>query len=110
MNVMRAVSLHEVRKAARAPDAGDGGNLLVPYLPLFDELEVKRQHREVAATGAPCRVIGSDFFFGEALAFVGQQGHRRNARQVSADRDFSGRTHDSKKLNRSMVTVGAFLC
>jgi hypothetical protein len=75
MNVMRAVRLHEIGKAARTTDAGHGGDLLVPELALFDQLEVEREHGEIAATGAPRRVIGGDFFFGQAFAFVcGQVG------------------------------------
>ena len=75
MNVVNAVRLHEIGKAAGAADAGDSRDLLVPDRALFDEFEVKREHREVTATGAPGRVIGGDFFLEERLAGgIGQRG------------------------------------
>jgi hypothetical protein len=43
-------------------------NFLVPQFALFNELEVKREHREIAAAGTPRRVIGGDFLFRQALA------------------------------------------
>ncbi len=49
MNEMRAVRLHEIRKAAGAADARDGRDLLVMNLPLLDQLEVKREDGEIAA-------------------------------------------------------------
>ncbi len=73
MDVMHAVGLDEIRKPAGAADAGDGGDFLVPQLALFDQLEVKREHGEIAAAGAPRRVVGGDFLFGQALAFGSRQ-------------------------------------
>jgi len=43
--------LHEIREPARTADARDADKIIVLELALFDELEVKRQHREIAATG-----------------------------------------------------------
>jgi len=34
---------------------------------LFDELEIQRQHREIAAAGTPRRVIGGEFLFRQRL-------------------------------------------
>ena len=73
MNIMRAVGLDEIRKPARAANARDGRDLLVPELALFDQLEIKREHGEIAAARAPRRVIGGDFFFGQTFAFVGSR-------------------------------------
>ena len=80
---MRAVRLHEIGEAARAADARDGRDLLVPYLALLDELEVKREHGEITAAGAPRRVIGGDFLLRETLAF--RVGNRRDGRGNGAD-------------------------
>ncbi len=76
VDVMRAVGLHEIRKPARAADAGDGGDLLMPQLALFDQLEIKREHGEITATGAPRGVIGGDFLFGQAFAFGSRAGEQ----------------------------------
>src|SRR2546425_4882232 len=85
---MGAMRLHEIRETARTSDAGDGGDLLVPQLALFDQLEVKRQHREVAATGTPRGMIGGEFLFCQPLALG--VGERRNRGDVVARRDFDG--------------------
>jgi len=70
VNIMCAVGLHEIRKTAGAADASDGGDFLVPHLALFDQLEIKGKHGKVAAAGTPRRMVGGDFFFGQALAFL----------------------------------------
>src|SRR5437867_4084310 len=49
MDVMSAVGLHEIRKAARAADTGYGRDFLMPHFALFDQLEIKGEHREIAA-------------------------------------------------------------
>ena len=59
VNVMGAVGLDKIRKPARATDAGDGGYFLVPHLALFDELEIQREHGEIAAARAPGGIIGN---------------------------------------------------
>ena len=69
---MRAVGLDEIREAAGATDARDGGDFLVPHLALFDQLEIKREHGKIAATGTPRRVIGGNFFLRETFALVGR--------------------------------------
>ena len=98
---MRAVRLDEIRKAAGAADAGDGGDFLVPELALFDQLEIKREHGEIAAAGAPGRMVGGDFFFGQALAFG--VGTARGVTAVMLPRaggNFSdGCTHGSNFVN-----------
>ena len=63
-----AVSLDEIREPARAADAGDGGDLLVPEAALLDQLEIERQHGEIAAARAPGRVVGGDFLLRQRLA------------------------------------------
>ena len=66
---MHAVRLHEIRKPAGAADARDGRDILMPHFALLDELEIQREHREIAAAGAPRRMVGGDFLFRQALAF-----------------------------------------
>ncbi len=68
VNVMHAVRLHEIGKPARAADARDGGDFLLPQLALLDQLEIKREHREIAAAGTPRRMVGGNFLFRQALA------------------------------------------
>ena len=68
-----AVGLHEIGKAAGAADAGDGSDLFVHHLALFNQFEIQRQHGEVAATGTPGGVVGRDFLLGQALAFGGRR-------------------------------------
>jgi hypothetical protein len=92
---MDAVGLNEIGKPARTSDARDGRYLLVMKLALLDELEVKRQHREIAATGTPRRMVGGDFFLRERFALGIRQ--RRNRCQVApASRNVldGNRTHN----------------
>ena len=65
MQEVRAVRLHEIREPAGTADAGNGGDLLMPQLALFNQLEIQRQHREIAAAGTPSRMVGDDFFSGQ---------------------------------------------
>src|SRR5206468_4001222 len=65
VNVMRAVGLHKVWEAARTADAGDGGDFLMPQLAPFNQLEIKSEHREIAASRTPRWMISGDFFFGQ---------------------------------------------
>ena len=51
-------------------------DLLVPQLALLDQLEIKREHGEIAAAGTPRRMVGGDFLFRQALAL----GARRRGR------------------------------
>ena len=82
VNVMHAVRLNEIREAARTTDAGDGGDFLVPEFALLDQFEVKGEHGEIAAAGAPRRMVGGHFFFCERLALgIGQ---RRDRGDVAA--------------------------
>ena len=95
MDIMRAVCLHEIRKAAGATDAGDGGDFFVVHLALFNQLEIKREHGEIAATGAPRRVIGGDFFFGQAFAFRAGNFKGGDEGDVATNRRFNNRfTHN----------------
>src|SRR5262245_6282633 len=71
---MSAVRLHEVRKATRTTNPRDGGHLLVPHLSLLDQFEIKREHGKITAPGAPGRVVGGEFFFGQTFAFAVRQG------------------------------------
>ena len=82
-------------KPAGAADAGDGGDLLVPHLALFDQLEIKREHGEIAAAGAPRRMVGGDFLFGQAFAFVAGGGGGATAARLPARAGISvnGLTH-----------------
>jgi len=73
VDVMRTVSLHEIWEAAGAADARDSGDLLVPHLAFFNQLEIQREDGEVTAAGAPRRMVGGDFFFGQPLAFLGRR-------------------------------------
>src|SRR5277367_963041 len=102
MNIMRAVRLHEIWKTAGATDARDGGDFFVPHLALFNQLEIKREHGKVAAAGTPRRMVGGDFFFGQALAFaVGGLRRRVDDGDVAgvAVGNFSGESaHDFAKL------------
>ncbi len=68
MDEVRTVRLDEIWKPRRAADAGDRADLLVPDFAFLDELVVKRENREVAAAGAPRRVIGRRLFFGQSFA------------------------------------------
>src|SRR5271155_5842886 len=67
---MRTVRLDEIWKPAGAADTRDGRDFFVPQLALFNQLEIKREHGEVAAAGTPSRMVGGDLFFGQALAFL----------------------------------------
>ena len=71
VDVVRAISLHEIREAAGTADAGNGGELLLPELALLDHLKVKREHGEIATTRAPGGVVGGDFLLGQRLAVNG---------------------------------------
>ena len=52
------------RDVVIAIDAGHGGDFLVPEFSFLDQLEVKGENREIAAPGAPRRMVGRDIFFG----------------------------------------------
>src|SRR5450432_1576021 len=91
MDIMRTVRLHEIGKAAGAADARNGGDLFVPNFPLLNQLEIKREDGKVAAAGTPRRMVGGDFFFGQALAFL--------------KRRHDGRVDDG---NVAGITVGKF--
>ena len=70
MNKMDPVRLNKIRKAARTTDPGDGRYLLMPKLPLFNQLEIKREHGKIAAAGAPRRMVGRDFLFAQRLSLL----------------------------------------
>ena len=89
VDVVRAVRLHKIRKPARTADARDADEFLVRQLALFNELEIQREHREIAATGTPRRVIGGEFLFRQTLA-LGIGGRRRDG-NIHSHRTFSDR-------------------
>src|SRR5262245_61063883 len=68
MDKMRTVRLHKVGKATGTANPGNGGDLFVPELPLFNELKIEGQNREIAAARAPCWVVGSEFLFRQSFA------------------------------------------
>ena len=69
MNVVRTIGLNKVGKPARATDAGDGGDFLLPKLSLFNEFEIKGEDGKVPAAWAPRRMVGDNFLFRQSLAF-----------------------------------------
>ena len=102
VDVMHAVRLHEIREPAGAADAGDGRDFLVPDLALLDELEIKREHGEIAAAGAPRRMIGGDFLFRQALA-LGAGRRRRRGDVCGRVGNFSnGFTHKFKSVRLTL--------
>src|SRR5437762_9407956 len=78
MNVMRAVTVDEIRKARRTTDSGEGDDLFVIELAFLEHFVERSQHSEIAATGTPCREIGGDGFLG--LFFPWWLGDRRRGR------------------------------
>ena len=68
VNEMRAVAVHEIGKARGTTDPGEGDDLLVIELPFLDDFVIGSEHGEVAAAGAPRRVVGGDGFLGDFLA------------------------------------------
>ena len=86
---MHPVRLHKIRKPARTADARDADELLVGQLALFNELEIQREHREIAATGTPRRVIGGEFLFRQPLALG--TGWRRRGGNIRPHGTFSNR-------------------
>src|SRR5436190_20228455 len=119
MDVMGAVGLNEIGKAAGAADAGYSGDLLMPHLALLNQLEVKRKDREITTTGTPCGVIGRDFLLGQTFAVSRQSGRSRRGRSRSGRRgggggavwgsNFSYRsTHFCLMISQVQLTVCAF--
>jgi len=89
MDVMGAVGLNKIRKPTRATDAGDGRNFFMPHFALFDQLEVKREHGEIAAARAPRRMVGGHFLLGQPFALL--RGDRRHGCQIPARGQFEFR-------------------
>src|ERR1043166_1867277 len=58
VNIMHPMRLDEIWKTTGATNPGYGCDLFVPDLSFLDQLEIKRQNREIPATWAPGRVIG----------------------------------------------------
>jgi hypothetical protein len=63
-----AVGLHKVGEPTAAADSGYGGKFLLVEASVLDELEVKGEHRKIAATRAPCGVVGGEVFFLQRFA------------------------------------------
>ena len=53
---------------------GEGDDLFVIELPFLDDFVIGSEHGEVAAAGAPGRVIGGDGFLGDFFADEFQHG------------------------------------
>src|ERR1043166_7701176 len=68
VDVMHTVRLDEIRETARATNARNGGDVFMPKLALFDQLEIKRENGKVAATGAPGGMVGGQLLFAQRLA------------------------------------------
>ena len=83
MDEVRTVRLYEVGEAAGAADARHRRDLLMPHLALLDQFEIERENGEVTTAGAPRRVIGSDFFLGQALAIGIRDGRHRGGVQAA---------------------------
>src|SRR6266498_1365700 len=90
VDVMHTVRLDKIREAAGATDPGDGRNLLVPQLALFDEFEVKSQYGEIAAARTPGRVVRGEFFLAHGLAFRVRQRWDGSDVSSAAIWDFNG--------------------
>ena len=75
---MHPVRLHKIREPARTADARDADKIIVLEFALFDELEIQRQHREIAATGTPRRVIGGEFLFRQRPCARNRAARRRD--------------------------------
>ena len=99
VNVVRAVGLHEIREPAGAADAGDGGDLLLPQLALLDQLEVEREHGEIAAAGTPGRDDRRRFPSWSA-ACVRRRAGRRLRLAAAAGVSVAGAAHILKALMR----------
>src|ERR1039457_3818106 len=98
VNVVGAVGLHKIREPAGAANAGNGGKLLLPQLPRFDQLEVKREDGEITAAGTPGRMVGGDFLFRQRLAVGAGWKHGHIGRDGG---EFSyGGGHNLKVLKR----------
>src|SRR5690606_13763270 len=82
VDVVRAMGLDEIRKAARATDASDSGDLFMPDLAFFNQLEIKREHGKIAATRAPGWMIGGHLFLGQADALTVRHRSDRGGVQV----------------------------
>src|SRR5438270_11959502 len=83
MDVMRTMGLDKIRETAGAANARYGRDFLMKHLPLFDQLKIKRQHREIAAARAPRRLVSREFFFRKTLAVIFGKDWRRNRQNVS---------------------------
>ena len=76
MKIMNAMRLDKIWKPAGATNARDGRDFFVQHFALFNQFEIKREHRKIAATRTPGRMIGSDFFFRQTFTFGFRQGCR----------------------------------
>jgi hypothetical protein len=63
-----AVSINEIGKARGAANAGKGNDFLVLDLAFLEDFVIAGENGEIAAAGAPRRVIGGDSFLGQFLA------------------------------------------
>ena len=73
MDVMSPIGLDEIGKPARATNARNGGDLLLPELASFDQFEIEGKHRKVTTAWTPRGVVGGDFLFGERFSFRGNR-------------------------------------
>src|SRR5437762_12781928 len=79
MDVVSAVTVDEIRETRRAADARDRGDVFTRdlLLPLLHQLEVQRQHAEIAAARAPRRMVRGHFLLREWRSFVERRNDRR---------------------------------
>ena len=63
VNIVTAMRVDEVGEAGGAADAGEGDDFLVRVLELFQDAVEGGEHGEIAAAGAPRRMVGGEDFF-----------------------------------------------
>jgi hypothetical protein len=108
MDIMSAMSLHEIRKTTGATDARHRRDLLMPQLAFLDQFEVESEHGEISAARTPSGMVGGEFLFGEPFSFFDRtddgrgtgRGHRfRNTGATGGD--FGGWTADAHDMRES---------
>ncbi len=69
-----AVGIDEIGEAGGAADAGESDDVLVRELAALEHLVERGEHGEIAAAGAPGRVVGGEVFLGQLFAGGGGGG------------------------------------
>src|SRR6476646_2292741 len=78
---MGPVRLDEVRKPAGTANTRYGRDFFLPHFAFLNELEIKRENREITTTGTPGWVVSRDFFLGQAFA-LGRNRRSSGVRRV----------------------------